>query len=59
LTTLSNPTLGASNAAQITSPINFQTSNIHKAHQASKKIVELEMQRQKVDGKKPQSIQVD
>jgi hypothetical protein len=30
LTTLSNPSLGASNGAQITSPISVQTSNIHK-----------------------------
>jgi len=56
LTTLSNPGLGASNGVQITSPINFQISNIRKAQRASKKIVELRMQRWKVDGRKPQSI---
>jgi len=59
VTTLSNPSLGASNGAQITSPISVQTSNIHKVQRVSKKIVELEMQCRKLDGKKPQSIQVD
>jgi hypothetical protein len=54
LTTLSNPiNLGASSGAQITSPISLQTSNICKAQRASKKIIELEMQRRKADGRKP------
>jgi hypothetical protein len=43
LTTLSNPSLGASNGAQITSPISVQTNNISKVQWVSKKIVELEM----------------
>jgi len=53
LTTLSNPSLGASNGAQITSPTSVQSSNMCKVQRVSKKIAELEMQRQKVDGKKP------
>jgi hypothetical protein len=53
LTTLSNLSLGASSGAQITSPISLQTSNIRKAQQASKKIVELEMQRWKANGRNP------
>jgi hypothetical protein len=44
LTILSNPSLGASNGAQITSIIDVQTSNIRKVQQVSNKIVELEMQ---------------
>ncbi len=53
LTTLSNLSLGASNGAEIISPISVQTSNICKVHRVSKKIVKLEMQHQKINGKKP------
>jgi hypothetical protein len=56
LTTLSNPSLGASNRAQITSPISVQISNIRKAQRVSNNIIELEMQRRKAYGKKPESI---
>jgi hypothetical protein len=43
LTTLSNPSLRASNGAQITSPISDQTSSICKVQRVSNKIVELEI----------------
>ncbi len=43
LTTLSNPSLGVSNGAQIISPISVQTSNICKVQQVSKKIIVLEI----------------
>lgn len=58
MATFSRPSLGASNGAQAISPNTIQTKDVHKALQVSTKTLDLEIQCQKANGKKPHSIEV-